>query len=327
MSDPELFEYDGGILPDGCFSETFDVFVVPSVPRHMLSDAMSVIPEVFSILRQTNFGSDVFRQELQDLCIRTGLDRRVLYRLAGLLILVDQRKKMQYLTQGTVMQSDVIHGPHYNASFTYGVPLRRVTRSELRCWAKNISASGRKRLLRSLDAMYNVMVMEGDISINHGDMILLFNTCGTYFGHVFGYWNLEYARPAMIGIRSSIARILRCGKKEETVCLNKRLGLLLYTVRTMLATIDGFDRVMVTDPIGGMSRLIQSVGSDLQDMLRSRTSFRTDVLVPYLKNVRHIYLPTYRRPLTLQHAMQIILDRPDGEDSLDPMQFVDLAST
>lgn len=327
MSDPQLFEHDGGILTGSdCTNDEFDVFVIPSVPRHRISDALQYVPEVFTILRETQFGSPAFREDLVNLCTRRDLDIRVAYRLAGVLILVDQRKKMQYLTQGTVMQSDVVYGPHYNASFTHGIPLGRDTRSELRQWAKDVPKQGRRLLLDSIDALYNVMVMEACVSVNHGDMIMLFNGCGTYFGHVFGYWNLDFGRPAMIGIRSSISRMLVCGQSTKPSCLRGRLGMLLYRVRTLLAKQDGFDRVMITNPIGGMRKLLSKSDPAVQKALLSLQPYETitEILSSYMTTVRHVYIPTYRQPLTMQNALSIVRDLELDGPMESELNFIDL---
>jgi len=327
MSDPQLFEYDCGILSGSdCTDNTFDVFVIPSVPRHRISDALTYVPEMFILLRETQFGSPSFRQGLARLCRHERLDMRVAYRLAALLILVDQRKKMQYLTQGTVMQSSVVYGPHYNASFTHGVPLGRVTRSELRQWAKNIPKYGRGMILGAVDALYNVMVMEASVSVNHGDLIMLFNGCGTYYGHVFGYWNLEFGRPAMIGIRSSITRMVVCGQSTEPSCLKGRLGMLLYAARTLLANYDGHDRVMITNPIGGMRQLLKRSTPEVQKVLLSLLPYATiaETIASWMTNVRHVYIPTYRQPLTMDNAWSNIHDLDLDGQTESQLNFLDL---
>lgn len=319
-----LFLYDLGVLPDYCFSRPFHVHVVPSVPVWQIDLIVvkkDVVAALFAAVKDKGFGTPEFVATINVLSKKNpDISVESMYRTAAMLVLVDQRKKLQYLVQPYVPSGSGRRLP-WNMQFTPGgggigrdAPK---TRKELRTWKKRHLKQNpefldvfEKQIVRSrhrLDSLSNVMnVIEGGYQFDSGDLVLLFNDCGTFFGGVYAYVEPRGEQQKMIGIRASISRLLYCHKSSSLgseQCLVRLLGRVFYGVRCLLARMDGYDTASVQNPIGDMAEMIRRLPPELQMMMKGRAPFddtpqKTMFLTqPFDDDVRAVHIPSYRKPL------------------------------
>ncbi len=307
--------------------------VVPSVTMWELDITIhdtETTASIFTLVQTYGFGTDAFVTGVNSMFQgNPSISIESMYRLAGLLVLVDQRKKMQFLTQGRNLPTTnkYYYGVSTNRDSNRFVPvadLGRKTRRELRAWKKQ-QEDGNPEFLTAfetkilgsarLDSLLNVMtVIEGNVAFDSGDLIMLFNDCGNFFGCVYAYVDARNEQK-MIGIRASISRILNCHTISQDQCLVGQLGTLLYSVRCILAQVDGYDTVRVESPIGHMSQIIPTLPPEIRRMMSGHepfndTSFKNTFLSECLRHVQNIYIPTWRHNLNIMTIRRYVNTTP-----------------
>ena len=307
-----LFKYDLGILPNFELSDKLDTFVVPAVPRCELARMVNkeyLVADMFRLLQRYGFGSSMFEQELK---LRNSTDVPGLYRLCALLVLVDERKKMQFLLQDE--KYDFV--PDEIGEKT--MRDLRVWKREYQNYDSNFQQVVEHKIKKHKDELFNVMVMvENTPTFVIGDLILMMNQ-GNLFGVVAAFFD-PYGRPAqhlMIGIRSGIARLLSCYNGSRTTsdkCFVRQLGMLMYSVRAYLANLDGSDFAMPDRPIGNMRKQIEEAQHDVQLMMRGRAPINKDIVRTYLDLLNTLIIPTWREPLGFETTARVFVDGCKGK--------------
>ena len=331
-----LFLHDLGVLPDHCFETPYHVLVVPSVPRTDINRILrekSVVAKIFKAVKDHGFGTPEFIRRINKLsAANQDLSVETMYRTAAMLVLVDQRKKLQYLVQPYVPTGRI---SAWNIHFTpagKGIKLKK-TRTELKKWKEQHLKQNptfldvfEKQIVdktERLDSLSNVMrVIEGGLPFDSGDLLLLFNNCGTFFGGVYAYTALEREQQKMIGIRASISRLLYCHKSSPVgseQCLVRLLGRVFYSVRCLLARMDGYHTASVQNPIGDMADMIGRLHDELRKMMLGKAPFDdTPEKITYLtqtieKHEITIHIPTYRKRLD-RNTIQTYLNGPASNE-------------
>jgi hypothetical protein len=303
--DHSIFNYDFGVLSERpCFDNTFVVRVVPPAVYQVIRDIVSnesTMRKIFDILNTSIFGSEIFMEKLKSI---RAYDIRALYRVSAIMIHKDQCTKLQYLVDKYQLEVQ-LYGEPTSMKFR-DVEIGKNTKRSLRLWFE-IYVSKHEHMIKAvlnveaLGSLLNVLTFvdpERTLSFA-SDMLMLFSTCGTYIGSVHAIFDMATNAQKMIGIRSSVLRMLSCYKtsnlsKEQ--CLSNQIGNILFAARCKLAELDGYDRVGIHTPIGGMMKLLKGLPADVKDLFRGKSSFleHKNLLDGFLKRV-HVTIPFFGR--------------------------------
>ena len=306
----DIFSYDFGIFQDNCFEDQFNVCIVPSASQttiQKICNDKTCMKNLFDLGNTYIFRKDEFMTHLETISLKTRHKINALYRVLAMMILADQCTKLQFLIN-KYKHNDKTFSAYINAfrKSTIG----EQTLYELENWHDNISSMYKDSFdetifsLDTLTSLENVMtiIVHGVYSIT-SDIMMIFNSCGNFFGSAYAVYK-PLNQHCMIGIRSSVIRMISCHRQKRISCLHNQIGKILYASRCKLAKLDGFDRVSILNPIGGMLKLTNH--PELKTMFKGLVPFDETLINEFLDNVDTIMVPPFRRILNHENMLNVL---------------------